>query len=156
MYSMLVCNYVVSVVFLALGGAMMYGAAAFPMAMTEQGPGPGFWPFCLGAVLVAASLILFLFSLFHREDMAAKQVAFTMESNRPVYKAMGLLVLLCAAIVVLGFFPALVIFIPALMYLLRCRNLRWIGGTTLGVIVFVYVVFGMVLNTQFPQSIFLE
>lgn len=156
MFSMLVCNYFVSAVFLVLGGAMAYGALEFPLAMTEHGPGPGFWPFCLGGTLVAVSLFLFCFSLWHREALKARQVAFATEANVPVYKAMGLLVLLCAAIGVLGFFPALAVFIPALMYLLRCRNPRWISGTTVGVILFVYVVFGLVLNTQFPQSVFLE
>ena len=84
-----------------------------------------------------------------------KQVALTEEANRPVYKAMVLLVLFCAAIVLLGFFPAMVLFVPALMYLLKCRNIKWMVATTAGVLVFVYVVFGWILNTQFPVSIFL-
>ena len=134
---MLICNYVVAAVFLVLAGCMMHGAAAFPMAMTEQGPGPGFWPFLLGAALALASVVLFVFSLVHREDLAMKQVALAREANRPVYKAM-------------------VLFIPALMYLLKCRNRKWMAATTAGVLVFVYVVFGLVLNTQFPVSIFLE
>ena len=100
--------------------------------------------------------VLFVFSLVHREDLAMKQVALAREANRPVYKAMVLLVLFCAAIVLLGFFPAMVLFIPALMYLLKCRNRKWMAATTAGVLVFVYVVFGLVLNTQFPVSIFLE
>ena len=156
MFSMLICNYVVAAVFLVLAGCMMHGAAAFPMAMTEQGPGPGFWPLLLGAALALASVVLFVFSLVHREDLAMKQVALAREANRPVYKAMVLLVLFCAAIVLLGFFPAMVLFIPALMYLLKCRNRKWMAATTAGVLVFVYVVFGLVLNTQFPVSIFLE
>lgn len=155
MFSMLICNYVVAAVFLLLAGGMMYGAAAFPMTMTEQGPGPGFWPFLLGAGLALASVGLFTFSLARREDLAMKQVALTEEANRPVYKAMVLLVLFCAAIVLLGFFPAMVLFVPALMYLLKCRNIKWMVATTAGVLVFVYVVFGWILNTQFPVSIFL-
>ena len=48
MVSMKWCNFVVCIAGLAMGGCMMGASSRFPMDMTEQGPGPGFWPFLLG------------------------------------------------------------------------------------------------------------
>ena len=51
MVSMKWCNFVVCIAGLAMGGCMMGASSRFPMDMTEQGPGPGFWPFLLGLAL---------------------------------------------------------------------------------------------------------
>ena len=50
MNNMAVCNYIVGVLGAVIGGLIMQAAAAFPLEFTENGPGPGFWPFTLGAV----------------------------------------------------------------------------------------------------------
>lgn len=56
MNNMAVCNYIVGVLGAVIGGLIMQAAAAFPLEFTENGPGPGFWPFTLGAVLGAVSV----------------------------------------------------------------------------------------------------
>ncbi len=45
MNNMAVCNYIVGVLGAVIGGLIMQAAAAFPLEFTENGPGPGFWPF---------------------------------------------------------------------------------------------------------------
>lgn len=42
MFSMQYCNYAVTALGLCIGGAMVAAAFQFPVALTEQGPGPGF------------------------------------------------------------------------------------------------------------------
>ena len=63
MNNMTICNYIVGVVGMVLGALIMSAAAAFPMQFTENGPGPGFWPFSLGCALAVAAVVLLLFTL---------------------------------------------------------------------------------------------
>ena len=58
MNNMTICNYIVGVVGMVLGALIMSAAAAFPMQFTENGPGPGFWPFSLGCALAVAAVVL--------------------------------------------------------------------------------------------------
>ena len=56
----------------------------------------------------------------------------------------------------LGFYLAAACLIPAVMKLMDYHNKKYIALTTIGTIVFIYLVFGMLLHTNMPESIFLE
>ena len=56
----------------------------------------------------------------------------------------------------LGFYPASALLIIAIMRLMDYRNIKVIALTTVLTLVFIYLVFGMLLHTTMPQSIFLE
>ena len=156
MFSMLICNYVVAAVFLVLAGCMMHGAAAFPMAMTEQGPGPGFWPFLLGLALAVAAAVLAVYTLFHRQELAEERIALGKAANRQVYVVMGLIAAFCGLVHLTGFYPAALLLIPCLMYRLECRDKKRMLLTALCVTLFIYLVFGQLLHTSLPSSVFLE
>ena len=85
MVSMKLCNFVVFVLGLLIGGAIMGASARFPMEITEQGPGPGFWPFLLGLALTVAALALAVYTLYHRHALAEEKVALGTAANRQVY-----------------------------------------------------------------------
>ena len=89
MISMKFCNFVVCIAGLAMGGCMMGASSRFPMDMTEQGPGPGFWPFLLGLALVVAAAALAVYTLFHRQELAEERIALGTAANRQVYVVMG-------------------------------------------------------------------
>ena len=69
---------------------------------------------------------------------------------------MGFVVLFCVLISILGFYPAAALMIPAVMHLMDYRNYKVIGLTTVLCLLFIYLVFGMLLHTQMPQSVFME
>ena len=156
MNNMAVCNYIVGVLGAVIGGLIMQAAAAFPLEFTENGPGPGFWPFALGAVLGAVSVLLLLYTFINKTDLHGVKVQLSSTGNKRVYLMMGIVVVFCVLISILGFYPAAALLIPAVMRLMDYRNIKVIALTTVLTLVFIYLVFGMLLHTTMPQSIFLE
>ena len=156
MNNMTICNYIVGVVGMVLGALIMSAAAAFPMQFTENGPGPGFWPFSLGCALEVAAVVLLFFTFMKRADMAQQKVNLTTAANKRVYIMMGLVVLFCVFINLLGFYPAAALLIIATMKLMDYHNKKGILLTTVLTLAFIYLVFGVLLHTKMPQSLFLS
>ena len=77
MNNMAVCNYIVGVLGAVIGGLIMQAAAAFPLEFTENGPGPGFWPFALGAV----SVLLLLYTFVNKTDLHGVKVQLSSTGN---------------------------------------------------------------------------
>ena len=156
MNNMTICNYIVGVVGMVLGALIMSAAAAFPMQFTENGPGPGFWPFSLGCALAVAAVVLLAFTFTKRADLSGKKVNLNTPANKRVYIMMGLVVAFCVLINLLGFYPAAAVLIVATMKLMDYHNKKGILLTTVLTLAFIYVVFGVLLHTKMPQSIFLS
>ena len=156
MVSMKFCHFVVFVLGLLIGGAIMGASARFPMEITEQGPGPGFWPFLLGLALAVAALALAVYTIYHRHAMAEEQVALGTAANRQVYVVMGLIAVFCGLIHLIGFYAAALFLVPCIMYRLECRDKKLMLLTAVGVTLFIYLVFGQLLHTSLPSSVFLE
>ena len=156
MNNMTICNYIVGVVGMVLGALIMSAAAAFPMQFTENGPGPGFWPFSLGCALAVAALVLLVFTFMKRADLAQQKVNLTTTANKRVYIMMELVVLFCVFINLLGFYPAAALLIIATMKLMDYHDKKGIILTTVLTLAFIYLVFGVLLHTKMPQSIFLS
>ena len=156
MNNMTICNYIVGIVGMVLGGLIMSAAAAFPLQFTENGPGPGFWPFSLGCALAVAALVLLVFTFTKRADLAQQKVNLTTAANKRVYIMMGLVVLFCVLINLLGFYPAAALLIIATMKLMDYHNKKGILLTTVLTLAFIYLVFGVLLHTKMPQSLFLS
>ena len=156
MNNMTICNYIVGIVGMVLGGLIMSAAAAFPLQFTENGPGPGFWPFSLGCALAVAAIILLAFTFSKRADLVQRKVNLTTAANKRVYIMMGLVVLFCVFINLLGFYPAAALLIIATMKLMDYHNKKGILLTTALTLAFIYLVFGVLLHTKMPQSLFLS
>lgn len=155
MESMLYCNYIVGVVGALIGAAIMKAASAFPMAFTQNGPGPGFWPFSLGAALWFAAALLLVYSVTHRIELKEQEVVLTNPANKRVYVLMGFVVTFTVLITLIGFYGAGLILIPAIMKLMDYHNPKGLVITSVGTMLFIYVVFALILGTKLPQSIFL-
>ena len=156
MNNMTICNYIVGVVGMVLGALIMSAAAALPMQFTENGPGPGFWPFSLGCALAVAAVVLLFFTFMKRADLAQQKVNLTTTANKRVYIMMGLVVLFCVFINLLGFYPAAALLIIATMKLMDYHDKKGIILTTVLTLAFIYLVFGVLLHTKMPQSLFLS
>ena len=156
MNNMTICNYIVGVVGMVLGALIMSAAAAFPMQFTENGPGQGFWPFSLGCALAVAAVVLLAFTFTKRADLSGQKVNLNTPANKRVYIMMGLVVIFCVLINLLGFYPAAAALIVATMKLMDYHNKKGILLTTVLTLAFIYLVFGVLLHTQMPQSIFLS
>ena len=111
---------------------------------------------CTGAVLGAVSVLLLLYTFINKTDLHGVKVQLSSTGNKRVYLMMGLVVVFCVLISILGFYPAAALMIPAVMRLMDYRNYKVIGLTTVLCLLFIYLVFGMLLHTQMPQSVFME
>lgn len=156
MKNMANCNFLVSIVGMLIGAAIMNAASEFPLAFTENGPGAGFWPFTLGAALTVAAVVLLVYTFTAKAELSRQTVALTLEANKRVYVMMGIVAVYCGLITVLGFYPASALLIPATMKLMDFHEKKIIAMTTVGTIAFIYIIFGLLLHTQMPQSMFLE
>ena len=156
MKNMANCNFVVSILGMMIGAAIMNAASEFPLEFTENGPGAGFWPFALGTALTIAAVVLLIYTISNKKELSKELVALTLPANMRVYMMMAIIVVYVGLINVLGFYPASVLLIPATMKLMDFHNKKVIAMTTIGTIAFIYLVFSVLLHTQMPQSMFLE
>ena len=156
MKNMANCNFVVSILGMMIGAAIMNAASEFPLEFTENGPGAGFWPFALGTALTIAAVVLLIYTISNKKELAKELVALTLPANMRVYMMMAIIVIYVGLINVLGFYPASALLIPATMKLMDFHNKKVIAITTVGTIAFIYLVFSVLLHTQMPQSMFLE
>lgn len=156
MKNMASCNYIVSILGMMIGAAIMMAASEFPLEFTENGPGSGFWPFYLGLAMTVATVVLFGYTFSNKAELSKQLVALTLPSNKRVYVMMLIVAIYCGLISVLGFYPASALLIPATMKLMDFHDKKIIALTTVGTIAFIYVIFTVLLHTQMPQSMFLE
>ena len=156
MKNMANCNFVVSILGMMIGAAIMNAASEFPLEFTENGPGAGFWPFALGTALTIAAVVLLVYTISNKKELCKELVALTLPANMRVYMMMAVIVVYVGLINVLGFYPASALLIPATMKLMDFHNKKVIAMTTVGTIAFIYLVFSVLLHTQMPQSMFLE
>ena len=156
MKNMANCNFVVSILGMMIGAAIMNAASEFPLEFTENGPGAGFWPFALGTALTIAAVVLLIYTISNKKELSKELVALTLPANMRVYMMMAVIVVYVGLINVLGFYPASALLIPATMKLMDFHNKKVIAMTTVGIIAFIYLVFSVLLHTQMPQSMFLE
>ena len=156
MKNMANCNFVVSILGMMIGAAIMNAASEFPLEFTENGPGAGFWPFALGIALTIAAVVLLIYTISNKKELSKELVALTLPANMRVYMMMAIIVVYVGLINVLGFYPASALLIPATMRLMDFHNKKVIAMTTVGTIAFIYLVFSVLLHTQMPQSMFLE
>ncbi len=131
--------------FSLLGLYVLYGSWGLGL-WTSLGPGPGLFPFAMGAVLFLMSLIWFVQEQRHpsapKEDVEVSQVA----------TVIGSLLVLAAALPFLGFQVALFVF---LMYHLRLRaRLGWVKAVVISVIgsVGVFYLFTLGLKVSLPVA----
>ncbi len=156
MKNMANCNFVVSILGMMIGAAIMNAASEFPLEFTENGPGAGFWPFALGTALTIAAVVLLIYTISNKKELSKELVALTLPANMRVYMMMAIIVVYVGFINVLGFYPASALLIPATMKMMDFHNKKVIAMTTVGTIAFIYLVFSVLLHTQMPQSMFLE
>lgn len=155
MKSMTTCNYIVGTLGAVIGGSIMYFSTQFPLEFTENGPGPGFWPFALGMGILLCAMCLLIYTVLHKRDLSCQLVKLSTPSNMRVYMMMGIVVAFCVLLNLVGFYLAAVLLIPAVMLLMDYHDKKVIALTTIGTIAFIYLVFGVLLRITMPQSIFL-
>lgn len=147
-------NYIVSIIMAILGVAILAVALSFRMFLKSGDPGPGFWPVLLGIALVFCSMLLAVLSTVHKEKEEAKEVIFMSPAHARVYKMIFITILFCVALYILGFYIALLIFLPLAMKLMGTKSEKTILVTTVCTLIFIFVAFQIGLKTTMPAPVF--
>ncbi|MCR5537478.1 MAG: tripartite tricarboxylate transporter TctB family protein [Succinivibrio sp.] len=150
------CNLLVVGLSAVTGSAIAATAYGYGIAMTEYGPGPGFWPFILGVSLLAVAVLLLLDTLKHSAEYSAQEILLSTAANLSAYQMMGIVLLYAVLIFITGFYLATALFLICAMYRLGADNFKQILGVTLVFLAFIYILFGMLLHIALPLPIFME
>ncbi|WP_411675881.1 tripartite tricarboxylate transporter TctB family protein [Caproicibacter sp.] len=149
-------NYIVSLVMALFGGFVILMSLHYPVTLGTGDPGAGFWPIVLGAVMIFLSALLTAANIANGEKEKQKEFTISLPANRRVYWFMALITLFCIVMYLLGFLAAVLLFIPASMYLLGVRNVKEMVLTSVISTAAIYVIFSLLLKTPLPMPFFME
>lgn len=147
-------NYVISAVMAVLGIAIIAASSSFKTFLSSGDPGPGFWPMLLGGIIVLCSILLIITNMVSSKTEEKKEVVFWSPAHGRVYKMMGAALLFCMTMYLLGFYIAMLIFMPISMKLMGMDDDRIMVGITIGTLVIIFVAFQIGLKTAMPAPIF--
>lgn len=137
---------------LVIRSSLQSGAAVQGTAM-----GPGVWPMILSIVMILLSVILMVQTLVRpRPEGEEKPIDFASSGMKRIYILVGLLALFCLLIKLFGFYVAIVYLIPSVMFLLGERRPAMLIGLTVGIVVFIVIVFVVLLQLKMPGGILLS
>lgn len=148
-------NNVISIVIAALGVAVIALSSKFPIELGQGDPGAGFWPTIMGAILVLLAVLLLINNIRGKEKEEAKTFALTTPANILVYKFMGLTVVFCVLMYVVGLLAAAFLFVPVAMYMLGARG-KMVFIIDVVFVLALYVVFMRLLHTPLPLPIWMR
>ena len=156
MVNMKKCNYVISAVAAVLGVAIWALSAGLGIGFKEEGGiSAGSWPAITGGIMVGAALILLVMTLVNRKKYEEMEVVLGLPANRRVYLVMGIMVVYCLLLNVLGLYISGLILIPALMWVLGERNKKKTAIVTIVALAAIYVIFSLILGTKLPEPFFM-
>ncbi len=156
MVNMKKCNYVISTVAAVLGVAIWALSAGLGIGFKEEGGiSAGTWPAITGGIMVGAALILLVMTLVNRKKYEEMEVVLGLPANRRVYLVMGIMVVYCLLLNVLGLYISGLILIPALMWVLGERNKKKTAIVTVVALAAIYVIFSLILGTKLPEPFFM-
>lgn len=145
---------ITSAVVACVAGVFYYLALQFPVSELDD-LGPAFWPKILCVALIGLSVLLAVesFMKYGKEDITVQFLATAWQKT--TWKAVGILAIFVVLIKLLGFYPAALLFLPAILWLFGERNKKVILIMDIGIIIAVYIIFSILLRVQLPTSMFL-
>ena len=135
-------------ILMAFSGVLMSEVMSFPDKAAQ------FPRFVLGLFFLLASILFILGAI--KTAKKSKKGDVKVDWKNAVGKAhivYGLTIAYIILIVVIGFFPATIIFCPAIMLYFGIRKVKTLIIATVAQAVFVYLLFVIQLNVPFPAGI---
>jgi len=148
-------NFIIAIVAAALGVFVLILSKVFPKVVANA-PGPGVWPTILAYALIGLAALLAIVSFVSKSEHVTEKVPLSTPAIKSVYKLMALSVGFAVVFYFLGLLLSILLFIPAVMYMMGARSIKYMVLTSVLVTASIYVVFVVVLNSQFPGPIFLR
>ncbi len=156
MTNMKKCNYVISIIAAVLGLFILFASSGLGIGFKQKGGiEAGTWPAIMGAVLVTAAIILLLMTLMNRKKYEEMGVVLGLPANKRVYLIMGVFVVYCVILRLLGLYLSILVLIPTIMFVLGERNKKKMAIVTIGTGLGIFLIFGLLLGTSLPQPIWM-
>lgn len=116
--------------------------------------GPSFWPKILSVGMMVLSVVLMIQSLVGKEPADVK-APFDIKSEgfRRVIKISGLMILFGALIYVAGIYIGMLVMLSLCMHLHGECGKRIMAALTVGIVVFIYIIFGVGLKVPLPMGL---
>ena len=156
MTNMKKCNYVISFAAAVLGGAILTVASGLGIGFKAKGGiRAGTWPAIMGGVLLAAAICLLCMTVFNKKKYEEMEVALTLPANMRVYILMGVFAVYCVLLRLLGMYLSAAVLIPTVMTVVGERNRKKMALVTVGTLLGIFVIFGLILGTSLPEPIWM-
>lgn len=150
-------NIGMSILLIALSALMIRSSLQSGAAVQGTAMGPGVWPMILSIAMIVLAVILLVQTLFRAQPAGeAKPIDFASAGMKRIYIMIGLLALFCLLLKLFGFYIAIAYLIPSVMFLLGERRPLVLIALTVGIIVFIVIVFVMLLQLKMPGGILLS
>ena len=151
-------NYILSVILIAVGVIGIYMAVNFETRSGNAGdPGAAFWPTMLCSGLILCSVILLIQTLLESRKAAGNEeplIDFHSPGVHCVFLIFAIMIAYAVIMSLFGFIVATLLFVVAVMLAMGERRPVWIGLTTVGITVFIYTVFTVIMGVVLPQGRF--
>lgn len=156
MTNMKKCNYVISMIAAIIGAVILSLSSKLGIGLKQKGGiEAGTWPAIMGAILLISALILLGMTLLNKKKYEEMEVLLTLPANIRVYLMMGIFVIYCVILRVLGLYLSILFLIPTIMGMLGERNKKKITVVTLGTVLGIFLIFGLILGTKLPQPVWM-
>lgn len=156
MVNMKKCNYVISAVAAVLGVTIMVLSAKLGIGFkSDGGILTGTWPAIMGGIMTGCGAVLLIMTLLNQKKFEEMEVALKLPANKRVYLVMGIMVVYCALLKVLGLYISGLILIPVLMWILGERNKKKLAIVTVVALAGIFIIFGLILKTKLPEPFFM-
>lgn len=147
-------NYIIALITLIAGIAIILASLRFAFFLSSGDPGPGFWPMVLGSVLILCALLLAGSNIFFPERAQKIELTFSSPAHLRVYALMAAAAVFCVVLYVLGFYIAMLVFMPLCMKIMGMKKDGLITIISLCTLVCIFLAFQIGLKTQIPGPIF--
>lgn len=143
-------NYLVAVLMTAIGCYILFEASTYEIGQTAQ-KNPAVWPVFLAAALIALSVALAAETFFsHSQDLEETEIDWKSPGMKKVYIMFGLTAGFVVLLKVFGMLVALFVLNVAIEWLMGCRNRKMLVLFPAGLVVFVYLFFGVLMKITIP------
>lgn len=119
-------------------------------------PEAAIFPYILMALLLILTLSI-LKNGIKRDDYGAHgddEEKLTYDRLKNPMFVFFLIFIYCVLITIIGFFPSTLLFVFVYLFLNDVKSIKLIGGTMIGVVLFIYWLFVVQLNVKLPTGIF--
>ncbi len=139
--------------FLLLGIAIIITSKEYGDAVAGTAIGSGVWPMILAGFLIFLALVQALKALIGKRSDTESPIHFAADGMKRVYLFCGILLVFVALLLLFGFYPAIAVLVILTLLVMGERRIYVIAGLIIGVLVFVWLVFGLFLGLKLPHGI---